>query len=51
MWGTDQSASIEPQGLITLVKNIRVIEDSLGDGKKIVSDSEKSIRKKLRLSN
>ena len=51
MWGTDQGASIEPQGLIKLVKNIRVIENSLGDGKKVVTNSEKSIRKKLRLSN
>ena len=48
MWGTDQSASIEPQGLSMLVDNIRDIERSLGDGKKIVTEGEKIIRKKLR---
>ena len=48
LWGTDQSASIEPQGLSLLVDNIRDIERSLGDGKKIVTEGEKIIRKKLR---
>ena len=52
MWGTDQSASIEPQGLSILVSNIRDIEKSLGDGKKKVTDGEKIIRKKIeRLNN
>ena len=48
LWGTDQSASIEPQGLSMLVSNIRDIEKSLGDGKKNVTEGEKIIRKKLR---
>jgi len=48
MWGTDQSASIEPQGLKILVQNIRDIERSLGDGVKVVTEEEKIIRKKLR---
>lgn len=48
MWGTDQSASVEPKGLLMLVDNIRDIERSLGDGKKIVTEGEKIIRKKLR---
>lgn len=48
MWGSDQSASVEPQGIATLVKYIRVTEKSLGDGKKKVYDSEQSSLKKLR---
>jgi N-acetylneuraminate synthase len=50
MWGTDQAASIEPQGLIRLVRDIRVIEKSLGTGEKKVYESEKPIRAKLRRS-
>ena len=48
MWGTDQAASVEPQGLRTLVKYIRVTEKALGDGEKKVYDSEQSILRKLR---
>jgi len=48
MWGSDQSASVEPQGLATLVKYIRVTERSLGDGVKRVYDSELSSLSKLR---
>lgn len=48
MWGSDQAASVEIQGMFRLVKDIRDIEKSLGDGKKIVYESEKSSIKKLR---
>ena len=48
MWGSDQAASVEPHGIRTLVKYIRVIEKSLGDGMKKVYDSEQSSLKKLR---
>ncbi|NLE83460.1 MAG: N-acetylneuraminate synthase [Chloroflexi bacterium] len=48
MWGSDQSASVEPQGIATLVKYIRVTEKALGDGVKQVYDSEQSSMKKLR---
>ena len=48
MWGTDQSASIEPHGLRILVENIRDIEKALGDGNKVITDGEKLIRHKLR---
>jgi len=48
MWGTDQAASVEPQGVRTLVKYIRVTEKALGDGEKKVYDSEQSILRKLR---
>ena len=48
MWGSDQAASVEPQGVRTLVKYIRVTEKSLGDGEKKVYESEQSSLKKLR---
>lgn len=48
MWGSDQSASVEPQGVAHLVKYIRVTEKSLGDGIKKVYDSEQSSLSKLR---
>jgi len=48
MWGSDQAASVEPHGVRTLVKYIRVTEKSLGDGRKYVYDSEQSSLKKLR---
>ena len=48
MWGSDHLSSIEPQGLIKLVKGIRELEVSLGDGIKRVTESEKNVRKKLR---
>lgn len=48
MWGSDQAASVEPQGLMKLIRDIRVIELSLGDGVKRVTDDEVPILKKLR---
>lgn len=48
MWGSDQAASVEPQGLHALVKYIRVTEHSLGDGQKRVYDSEQPSLQKLR---
>ncbi len=48
MWGSDQAASIEPWGLMRLVRDIRVIEKALGDGVKRVYDSELSARQRLR---
>jgi N-acetylneuraminate synthase len=51
MWGTDQGASLEPQGLERLVRDIRVIESALGDGIKKVYDSELPIRQKLRVAS
>jgi len=48
MWGTDQLCSVEPQGLIKMVKGVRELEIALGDGDKIITESEKSIRRKLR---
>jgi len=48
LWGSDQAASVEPSGFERLVKYIRVVESSLGDGQKKVYESEKSSMKKLR---
>ncbi|MDZ7831117.1 MAG: N-acetylneuraminate synthase family protein [Desulfobacterales bacterium] len=48
MWGSDQAASVEPWGLMRLVRDIRVIEKALGDGVKKVYESEMPIRSKLR---
>ena len=48
MWGSDQSASLESQDFIQLVKNIRSVETALGDGIKRVYDSEIPIIQKLR---
>ncbi len=48
MWGSDQSASVEPGGFEKLVKYIRVTEQSVGNGVKKIYDSEQSSLKKLR---
>jgi N-acetylneuraminate synthase len=48
MWGSDQAASVEPGGFERLVKYVRVTEQSLGDGVKVVYESEMGARKKLR---
>jgi N-acetylneuraminate synthase len=49
MWGTDQAASVEPAGLVRLVRDIRVLERAFGDGVKRVYPSELPIRAKLRI--
>jgi N-acetylneuraminate synthase len=48
MWGSDQAASVEPEGFQKLVKYIRVTEQALGDGVKRVYDSELAGLRKLR---
>jgi N-acetylneuraminate synthase len=48
MWGSDQAASVEPQGLMKLIRDIRTIELALGDGVKCVTADEVPIRQKLR---
>ena len=49
MYGSDQSASIEPQGLNNLIGAVRKIENAMGDGQKRVLKSEIPIAKKLRV--
>jgi len=48
MWGSDQAASVEPQGFMRLIKDIRAIEKAMGDGVKKVWDSEVPVMQKLR---
>ena len=48
MWGSDHLGSVEPQGLIKLVKGVRELETAYGDGIKRVTAGELPIRKKLR---
>ncbi|WP_434812254.1 N-acetylneuraminate synthase family protein [Microbacterium sp. bgisy189] len=48
MWGSDHSASLEPSGLEHLVRDIRVIEEALGDGVKKVFPGELAPMAKLR---
>ena len=47
MYGSDQPASLEPHGISTLVRDIRAIESSMGDGQKVITEGEKIGRKKL----
>ena len=48
MWGSDQSASLEPNGISRMVRDIRLCEGSMGDGVKRVYEEEVPILKKLR---
>ena len=48
MWGSDQAASLEPNGIGRLVRDIRLVEQSLGDGVKRVYEEEIPVMKKLR---
>ena len=48
LWGSDQAASLEPNGITKLVSYIRLVEKSMGDGVKRVLEREQPILKKLR---
>ena len=48
MWGSDQAASLEPSGTTRVARDIRLIEASMGDGVKSVSERETAVMKKLR---
>jgi sialic acid synthase SpsE len=48
MWGSDHAASLEPEGLRHLVRDIRVIEEAMGDGVKRVFPGELAPLAKLR---
>jgi N-acetylneuraminate synthase len=48
MWGSDQAASLEPNGITRVVRDIRLIEQSMGDGVKRVLEREYPMIKKLR---
>jgi len=46
--GSDQAASIEPAGLFDLMSKLKLTRKMMGDGKKVVYDSELPIMRKLR---
>ena len=48
MYGSDQAASLEPDGIHRLVRDVRALDVILGDGEKKIWESEKSAMKKLR---
>lgn len=48
LWGSDQAASLEPNGINKLIRDIRLVETSIGDGVKRVWPSEEPIIQKLR---
>lgn len=48
MFGTDQSASIEPEGTRKLVKHVRNLENAMGDGNWTIFPGEIPIKEKLR---
>ncbi|MEJ3403772.1 N-acetylneuraminate synthase family protein [Rathayibacter sp. YIM 133350] len=48
MWGSDQAASLEPQGFEHLIRDIRIISEALGDGVKRVFPGEEAPKAKLR---
>ena len=48
MYGSDQASSLEPSGLNRLVRDLRMVDNVLGDGKKRVWESEITAMRKLR---
>jgi len=48
MWGSDQAASLEPNGMTRLIRDIRLVETAFGDGEKRLLEREKPIMDKLR---
>jgi N-acetylneuraminate synthase len=48
LWGSDHAASLEPNGIMRVIRDIRLVEMALGDGVKSVVPSEIPIMKKLR---
>ncbi|OGS03966.1 MAG: N-acetylneuraminate synthase [Elusimicrobia bacterium RIFOXYA2_FULL_47_53] len=48
MWGSDHAASLEPNGLNRLMRDIRLVERSMGEPVKRILPSEEPIIKRLR---
>jgi N-acetylneuraminate synthase len=48
MWGSDQAASLEPEGLRHLVRDVRILQEAMGDGVKRVFEGEVAPRARLR---
>ena len=51
MYGSDQSASLQPEGFSQLVGALRRLPKMLGDGDKRIIEEEKTIATKLRYWN
>jgi N-acetylneuraminate synthase len=49
MYGSDQASSIETKSLKSFVTAVRSVDSILGSGKKVIFESEKEARNKLRL--
>ena len=47
MFGSDQAASISPEGMRILSRDIRITEKAMGSSEKSIQESEIPIRKKL----
>ena len=48
MWGSDHAASLEPNGIMRLVRDVRLVELALGDGRVEVVEREAALIGKLR---
>ena len=48
LWGSDQAASLEPSGLTRLIRDIRLVESSIGNGEKKVIERELPLIARLR---
>ena len=48
MYGSDQAASLEKTGFERMIRDVKLVEDILGDGEKKIWDSEIPVMKKLR---
>jgi len=48
LWGSDHAASLEPNGIMRVIRDIRLVEEALGDGVRSVRSTEVPIMEKLR---
>ncbi len=48
MWGSDHAASLEPKGFSSLIRDVHIVQDALGDGVKRVFPGELAPLSKLR---
>ena len=48
MWGSDHAASLEPSGINRVVRDIRLVEESMGSPEKVVLPRELPVIDKLR---
>ncbi len=48
MWGSDHAASLEPNGISRLIRDIRLVEKAMGDGVKRVVEGEIVLIQRLR---